>query len=189
MKIQLDQRQAKIRRFRPHYPRFELIPHYYGDMVRALLLGGAILILGGAPFYTDSINDKLPYLIIGAVAAVALAALTNPRSSLIMGLNATLAGIGAIVYEFWALWYYQIDSVIDFVLRQSIAILCMFAFYFALKTLRAMLMGNVGKEADLSEFEEEQTQAQQEMEEIDDSISEVEDGLGHTPVQEDSGSD
>jgi len=141
-----------VYRHHPHYPSFEQIPHYYGDVVRVIFLVLAIFMLVGAPFYAEDVAAKWPLIVVGALTGVGLAALTNPRSVLVMRLNAVYAGAGAIVFETAALWGYQSGAIIEFVLRQAPAILYIIAFYFALKTLRAMLTGMVGKEADLSEF-------------------------------------
>ena len=131
------------RTHRSHYPSFRQIPHYYGDVVRMLLLGAAMLMLAGAPFYTVVLADVLPFLVIGAIVAVALAALTSPRSRLIMRLDAVASGVGALVFEYWALASYHGNFPIEFVLRQIVALIFMFAFYYSLKTLRAMISGAI----------------------------------------------
>jgi hypothetical protein len=188
MEMHHDEQDGSVNRYRLHYPRFEQIPHYYGDVVRVLLLGTAVIMLGGAPFYADALTQQLPYLIVGAVIAVALAALTSPRSVFVMRLNAIASGVGAVVFEYWALWYYQSGSIIEFTLRQVIALLCMFAFYYGLKTLRSMLMGDLGRQADPAEFEDETTEAEDEIDSFDEPAPE--DGLGHTPaVEDDLGND
>lgn len=178
-----NEREDWFYRYTPHYPRFEQIPHYYGDGVRMLFLAAAIMMLGGAPFYTDTLSLRLPYLIVGAVIAVALAAATSPWSPRAMRLNAIASGIGAVIFEYWALWYYQSSTPLEFVLRQAIALIFMFAFYFSLKTLRAMLTGTMGKEADQNEFENETKIAKKEMEQFSEPVPE--DGLGHVPAAED----
>ena len=184
MNMQRNKDESWLYRYRPHYPRFEQIPHYYGDVVRALLLCAAVVMLAGAPFYSNALDQQLPYLIVAGVVAVALAAVTSPWSTFVMRLNAVAAGAGAVVFEYWALWYYRSDTPLEFALRQAVALICMFAFYFALKTLRSMLTGSVGKEADLTEFEEDEVvEAKQEMDSFEEPLPE--DGLGHVPAPED----
>lgn len=111
--------------------------------MRMLLLGVAVLMLAGAPFYTSVLGTVLPLLVVGSILLVALAALTSPSNPFVMRLNAVAAGVGAIVFEYWALASYQKTFPIEFALKQIIALLCMFAFYYSLKTLRAMINGLV----------------------------------------------
>lgn len=182
-----------------YYPRWRDIPHYYGDIVRMLFLAAAILMLVGAPFYTDDLKTQLPFIVIGAIVLVALAALTSPRSPLVMRLNAGAAGAGVVIYEIWALWGYGISTAIDFALRQIPAVIFIFAFYFALKTLRAMLMGMVGGTTDaLSGVDEareiappdEKSALERPELAYDEHMEPTDDGLGRVPAQEDdSGGD
>ena len=189
MSIHRNERENWLYKYRPHYPRFEQIPHYYGDVVRGLFLASVLIMLGGAPFYADMLIQQLPFLIVGAAVMVILAATTNPWSVMVMRLNAVISGVGAVVFEYWALTNYQTGSPVEFALRQAIALMCVFAFYFALKTLRSMLMGTVGKEADLSEFGDSKTkEAVEGLEEYNEPVAE--DGLGHVPaLEDDSGND
>src|SRR3989344_5226358 len=163
MGIHRNEKENWLYKYRPHYPRFEQIPHYYGDVVRMLFLVAAVMVM--------------------------LAATTNPWSVMVMRLNAVVSGVGAVVFEYWALTNYQTGSPIEFALRQVIALMCVFAFYFALKTLRSMLMGTVGKEADLTEFGDSKTkEAVEGLEEFSEPVAE--DGLGHVPaLEDDTGND
>lgn len=177
-----------------YYPRWRDIPHYYGDAVRMLLLGTTVLVLVGAPFYADDLTSELPFIVAGAVVFVALAALTNPRNKMVMRLNAAAAGAGAVLFELWALGGYGTSDALAFVLRQLPAVLLFFAFYFSLKTLRAMIMGMVGESYD--EFDLKKDMSEQLDKSFDESIEEnpsgfdehgepTDDGLGHTPAPED----
>lgn len=179
-----NQQENWLYKYRPHYPRFEQIPHYYGDVVRMLFLAAAVVMLGGAPFYADMLKQQLPFLIVGGAVMVMLAATTSPWSVLVMRLNAVVSGVWGVVFEYWALMNYQTGTPLEFALRQVIALMCVFAFYFALKTLRSMLMGTVGKEADLTEFEDKKTrEAIDKLDELGEPVPE--DGLGHVPALED----
>lgn len=177
-----------------YYPRWRDIPHYYGDVVRMLLLGTTVLMLVGAPFYADDLPSELPFIVAGAVAFVALAALTNPRNKMVMRLNAAVSGAGAVLFELWALGGYGTSEALAFVLREVPAVLLFFAFYFSLKTLRAMIMGMVGESYD--EFTSKTDMAENLDKSFDESIESspsgfdehmepTDDGLGHTPAPED----
>lgn len=190
-------RQAEEGAF--YYPRWRDIPHYYGDAVRMLFLSAAVLMLIGAPFYTSDLRAQLPFIVIGAIVLVALAALTSPRSPIVMRLNAGAAGAGVVIYEIWALWGFGSSTIVDFILRQAPAIVLIFAFYFALKTLRAMLMGMVGDTADEFNFKREAEEIVHKEDEhpieqrplaFDEHMEPTDDGLGHVPAEEDdSGND
>lgn len=145
------------------------VPHYYGDYVRQFFLGGSALMLLAAPFYAENLKGELPYEVAGAIVLVMLAALTNPWKQWIMVANAIVAGILVAVYQSWALFGYDGDDLIPFVLRQAVALAFLFAFYFAVKTCRCMMLGQVGKRAHFGEFEEgTQTRFKEELSEGDD---------------------
>lgn len=197
--IQREAAEGKL-----YYPRWRNIEHYYGDLVRALMLATAILILVGAPFYADDLKFELPFILAGAIILVALAAMTTPKSRLIMRLDAVAAGTGAVLYEMWALWGFGTSSPLDFVMREAPAIILLVAFYFALKTLRAMLSGMIGVGKETTHEFDFKRAAEEEIRERSDGSADsarrpdafdahmepTDDGLGHTPAKEDdSGGD
>jgi len=127
------------------------ISHYYGDSVRAFLISGAILMLITAPFYTDS-QAELPFIVLGAVVMVAVAALTSPRKRGTISADVLIAGSGFVIYQTWALSKYDSDPMYQFVLREAISILFLFALYFSTKTLRSMLLDQIGHPDEPGEF-------------------------------------
>lgn len=147
------------------------IRHYYGDLVRQLLLGAATLMLIGAPFYVDEFSVQMPFIVAGALVYIGLAALMNPWKQWVIGASAACAGAGIIIYELWALWYYTPGEPIQFVLRQIPAVLLIFAFYFSLKTFRAMMMGIIGKQPDIA------------LSHRDDDTDEIDEYLPHAPEE------
>jgi hypothetical protein len=130
------------------------VAHYYGDAVRQFFIVLAILILLGAPWYGSSLRIELPFEVIGALILVTLAALVNPHQKSIMVANAVVAGVGAVVYQMWALFGWEDGTVIQFVLREGIAILFLAAFYFSMKTVRAFLLHKIGKHDEVGEFDD-----------------------------------
>ena len=94
MSIHRNERENWLYKYRPHYPRFEQIPHYYGDVVRGLFLASVLIMLGGAPFYADMLKQQLPFLIVGAAVMVILAATTKPRGGKREGAPARGDGVG-----------------------------------------------------------------------------------------------
>jgi hypothetical protein len=121
------------------------IVHYYGDTVRQLLVGGVALMLLAAPFYNNGVPSALTFEIVGALIAVALAALTNPHNRWVMIGNAIVSGVGVVIFETWAIMTYDSGTGVAFVLREALAIVSLFAFYFSVKTVRAFVLGQIGK--------------------------------------------
>lgn len=137
------------------------VPHYYGDNVRQFFLGGSALMLIAAPFYAENLKQELPFEVVGALILVSLAAITNPWKQSIMAMNVIAAGIVAAAYQTWALLWYNETQLTEFVLRQAIAFAFLFAFYFAVKTLRAMMLEQVGKAPRYGEFQDDEKDAEE----------------------------
>lgn len=134
-------------------PYTELVPHYYGDIVRQLFIAAAAAILIGAPFYADALFFELPFEIVGALLLIALAGLTNPHKKSISLGDAVAAGVGLVIYEMWAVAAYNDGTWLPFALRQLIAIIFLAAFYFSMKTVRAFVLHQIGKHDEVGEFE------------------------------------
>ncbi len=120
------------------------ISHYYGDFVREFFVGVAILSLVAIPIFGDLLPFGLLPQIASTLLLVFLAGITNPRSKGIFVANAIVAAIGALLLEATAISLYAIDSTPLFVAREAAAIALMFAFYYSVKTLRAMMFGYIG---------------------------------------------
>src|SRR3989338_782571 len=133
------------------------LPHYHGDAVRQLLASAAILMLVGAPFYASFLGVELPFLITGALALVAVAALVNPHKKSIFLVAAVASGVGLVVFETWALYGYYDSNWVQFILREVIAVVFLAGFYFSMKTVRAFVLHKVGKHDEAGEFEEPTT--------------------------------
>ncbi len=121
----------------PWIYRLPIISHYYGDSVRLLFLSATVLMLVGAPLYTDDLASQSLAIIIGALALVVIAGLMSPRMRFAKVLGAACSVIGAAVYETWALSGYSVTPGYVFLLREFIALIFFFALYFSLKTVRA----------------------------------------------------
>ena len=124
--------------------RWGSISHYYGDSVRILLISAAALMLVGAPFYTDDLSSELPFIVVSIFVMVAVAALTTPSKRSMIQADTIVAGVGLVIFEMWALLGYGESSIVQFVLREALALIFLFAFYFSTKTLRAMFLHQIG---------------------------------------------
>ncbi len=131
---------------------FPTINHYYGDTARRLMLAGALLMVTGAPFYSDNLRAEIPLEIIAALAIVASAALTNPFKKVVIAADTILSVLAASIFAIWALFGYDTIPTVAFILRDAIALIFLAAFYFSLKTLRAMILHQVGKPDTPAEF-------------------------------------
>jgi hypothetical protein len=136
----------------PWMYRWSRVSHYYGDTVRQIFIAAAALMLLAAPFYTDDLAIELPFIVIGTVVLVCVAALTSPRKRAAISADAIAAGVGLVIFEMWALLGYDNGTLLQFALREALAILFLFALYFSTKTLRSMLLDQVGRRDTPSDF-------------------------------------
>lgn len=123
----------------------QVVYHYYGDLVRRLFLAGGVVILFTLPF----LWTLVPILtLLGALAVVGLvfqAGITTPRKEWTAYANTVIAGLALVVFEYSAIFNYTRIHKTDanevlFYMAQLLAIIFFFAFYFASKTMRAMLL-------------------------------------------------
>jgi hypothetical protein len=139
----------------PYMPLINVGPtiaHYYGDYVRQIFLVAAAIMLISAPFLIDRAPALLPFEIGGAIVLVCLAALTNPKKILILVADVVAAGVGVVVFESLAIAAYASGNWIAFVGMEAVSIGFLFALYFSLKTVRAMMYGQIGHETTYGEF-------------------------------------
>ncbi len=113
--------------------------HYYGDIVRMLFVGAAVLILAaqgiGGAFLT--VGASLVAVLVLAVAA----GLTNPVQSWIHWVNIFISGIGLLVSG--SVFFVRFRGDAGFgsaVIALLLALIFIFALYSSTKTLRGVLM-------------------------------------------------
>lgn len=128
-------------------PRNELdeqgVKHYWGDATRQLLVVAAVIIMIASPFYVGIFGPSLLLNVIAVLVIVAFAALTNPfKRWVIMG-DAVIAGIGVAIFGGSAILTYQSTGFVDAAASLGLGLVFLAAFYFAMKTLRAMLLEQV----------------------------------------------
>ena len=122
------------------------MPHYYGDTVRSLMLAAAALMLVGVPFYGADLRPELPVFVTAMLILVCLAAFTSPRNRAVLIADAIVTGAGMVIFEMWALASYTSIPLSAFALRQAVALLFLFAFYFSGKTIRALVIEGQSEE-------------------------------------------
>jgi hypothetical protein len=137
----------------PLFPPFGSVSHYYGDIVRSLFLGAAIMTGLAIPF-TPNIQSSV---LLGAPAIVALlvlAGLTHPHGKIVLIFDVAAAALGVVATQLLAIGVYQEGWLPLAVFIEVLSIVFMAALYFGIKTLRAMVMGKVGKIDGVGEFDE-----------------------------------
>ncbi len=143
----------------PGMIRFTNVPHYYGDYSRQLLIAAAALILVAAPIYGNNLRVEFPFIVLGSLIMVALAALTNPRDMWVSAGSSIISGVGVLTYGTWGISEYDVSGPITFILRLTIAIVFLFAFYFSLKTVRSFMLHQIGKRETIDEFDSPEEKA------------------------------
>ena len=131
------------------------IPHYYGDYVRQFFVAAAALSVLAIPVWGDLLPFGTLVQVGSAVVLVLLAGLTNPHGRGTLLLDAAVAGLGLLFIEAAAISFYQTQPFMLFVAREAVALLLLFAFYFSVKTVRAMSMRQVGHPFKVGEFDEQ----------------------------------
>ncbi|OGG48186.1 hypothetical protein A3D66_02670 [Candidatus Kaiserbacteria bacterium RIFCSPHIGHO2_02_FULL_50_9] len=124
---------------KPSSPPTPLTIHYYGDIVRALLLAAGAIVLVFSPSHPELMPlGTLPVVIV-ILLSVLLAGLTSPKQIGVMFANAAVSALGIVFFEYIAIVHYQnvhdISNIV-FILQQLIAVIFFFALYYASKSIR-----------------------------------------------------
>jgi len=75
------------------------IPHYYGDYVRALFLGAAVLSAVVIPVFGNLLPFGTFVQVLSALLLVLLAGLTNPHSRMLILYDTIISGVGVLLLE------------------------------------------------------------------------------------------
>lgn len=115
--------------------------HYYGDIVRALFLAGAILMAISLPF----LNSVLPvpaYASIFIIIAIGLiAGLTNPVQKWVIASNVLISFVAFVSFEYYAIYYFsKLNFSLVFIINQILALIFFVAMYYSIKSLRGSFM-------------------------------------------------
>ena len=112
------------------------IVHYYGDTVRKLLIGAAIVMLVGLPIFNDRLPVSAPISIVAILILGLFAGLTNPRKIWVSVVNAIFSVIGIFIFEYYAVQTYDLADLL-FWANQALAIIFFIALYYSTKSWRA----------------------------------------------------
>ena len=121
-------------------PPHRVIPHYYGDEVRALFVVSAVVLI-----VAQSTGAELPFSTLGAVASaivlVVAAGITSPAQFWIHWFNGLLAMAGTLLFGMSAIEHYRSGiSLFDpsFTYVEALALLSLIALYFTTRTIRGL---------------------------------------------------
>ncbi len=116
-----------------------VLAHYYGDVVRGCFITSGFVLLIAILVDRDLLGF---YLIVGVLAVlgiVILAGLTSPTKYWVFVLEAIVAGVGVLIFEYLAVVAYTdkpalMDPV--FLLRQILSVLYLITLYYSVKNIR-----------------------------------------------------
>jgi hypothetical protein len=130
------------------------IPHYYGNVVRVLFIILAVFVAVSIPLSGEM---QIAIYVAGpmVIALLLLAGLTNPHSTTIFTLNTLVAGLGLLLSEVLALGAFSASNMPVFVVLEAVTGVCIAAFYYSVKTMRASRMHMIGKDEKKGEFEKQ----------------------------------
>ena len=115
--------------------------HYYGDLVRALFLLAAIVMLVTLPFVAYLLPVQFFTSIVVILFLSIFAALTNPKQKWTAILNNIVSIVGFLIMEYYAIisfYQYSVASLL-FWTNQILSIIFLLSLYYGTKTLRGML--------------------------------------------------
>jgi hypothetical protein len=119
-------------------PQRHKIPHYHGDIVRALFFMGAIILIVAQSTGADLRLSTTGAVFLAIVLAV-VAGTTNPTRSGIHWLNACIAVVGTLFFGTTAVEHYRSSTNIfdtSFMYIEVLSLISLVALYFTTRTIR-----------------------------------------------------
>lgn len=141
---------------RPVQAKKGLVRHYYGDIVRLCFVAAGLLLLVTILVDKELLSLYLTIGVVGVLGMVVLAGLTSPRTFVVLIIEAVVAGLAFIFFEYVAIARYEaVESLDDgiFFLRQALALIFLVALYFSVKSIRGMWFGPDSTEIEKSHYD------------------------------------
>jgi len=115
--------------------------HYYGDVVRRLFILSAVLMIATLPFLSNRLPVSVPVSILVIVVLSIAAGFIAPRNRFAIYVNFAVSVTAVIIFEYYAVLFYKAYSAKDslFIADQSLAVIFLFASYYASKTIRSLI--------------------------------------------------
>ena len=119
-------------------------PHYYGDQVRVFMLIIGLILLGSMLIDVELLGLNLIFGVITVLLFTLVAGFMSPINKKAMVVAVVGLGLLFLLFEYFAIGAVQgghgfSDPV--FLLRQTISVLSLIGFYFAVKSIRGMGVG------------------------------------------------
>lgn len=116
-------------------------PHYYGDVVRIFFFVAGLVMILSLPLFSDFLPVPLYISLFAILVLVFVAGLTNPAQKWTSFLDSIMSLIGFLIFEFYAVSSFSTsDDFSFFLINQTLAVLFLCAFYFAIKTTRGFVV-------------------------------------------------
>lgn len=122
------------------------IPHYYGDSVRIIFIGGATVMLMSLAFIQKMLGVPLVLSLFAILILVLAAGLTSPYRPISAILNVVVSVIGLFIFEYYAVLGWQQAQVLEsssylflFVVNQILTVSFLYSLYLSLKTFRGTM--------------------------------------------------
>ena len=115
--------------------------HYHGKAVRKMFLAGSLLMVTALPFFYELIPYPVYTTILATVVLIVSAGLTNPHRLLSVILDVFVSLVAVITFEYYSVYIASAmpEEKFFFLVNQILAVIFLFALYFAIKTLRGMI--------------------------------------------------
>ena len=117
-------------------------PHYYGNVVRAFMMFGGVVMLVTLPFFTDIIPQPAFLSIFLILGIVILSGLLSPRHKWLSLLDTLISAAGFILFEYYAISAAETfgNGSAFFLINQALALIFIVATYYGTKTVRSMFL-------------------------------------------------
>lgn len=115
--------------------------HYYGDIVRRLFFIAGLVLVVTIPLDRELLNFYLIFGIALILVLVVVAGFTSPLHKWAIISDVIISAVSFLFFEYVSLARFtEMNSAIDgvFLFRQILALIFVFALYFATKTLRGL---------------------------------------------------
>ncbi len=120
------------------------INHYYGDSVRTIFIITGVIMIATLPFFSKLIALPIGFAITGILILAILSGLLNPVKKWIIIIDAIVATVAFLSFEYSAVFAYmhlpptETVNVLFFWTNQIFSLLLFLAVYLSTKTLRGM---------------------------------------------------
>lgn len=131
-----------------HNRSITVVKHYYGDYVRQIFMVAGVIMLATLPVFWKIAPTLMILGCVGVVVLVLTAGASTPKKIWTVYANAIVAIVGLLVFELSSLnAVSKVDSsniyLLFLIINQVLSALFFFALYFAGKTVRAALAGDL----------------------------------------------